>query len=181
MVLAIIVAGVVTAVLLVLLDRLGRRTPIRMWHVAIVLLLASVASVTTFLLNCEFPLHINDVSRAFAIPASLLASSIVISAAVGLSFANLDVVPEEARLIEELADLRALAAAREEATREQFTALMHGPVLGRLSACVMALNFHAAGGGGTAETRAQVAAQVIAHLDLVAADLEQMTGPREYS
>jgi len=178
--LSLAVAGVVTALLLVFLHRMSKRESVRMWHVALVLVIAAVASVATFLLTCDYPLYANDVSRIFTIPAALITSSVVVSTAVGLSFANLDVLPEQASLAEELADLRARATAREEATREQFTSLMHGPVLGRLSACVMALNFHAAGGGGTAESRAQVAEQVLAHLDLVAADLEDMTAPREF-
>lgn len=178
---AIAAGGVVMALLLLALDRLARRVTIAVWHVSVVLLLALLTSVAVFLATCEYPLGIHDLTRVFAIPASIAASALTISAAVGLSFANLDVVPEEARLIEELAELRQLAALREEATREQFTALMHGPVLGRLSACVMALNFHASGGSGTEESRATVAAQVIAHLELVAADLDQMMAPREYT
>lgn len=176
---SIAAAGVVTALLLKLLQSAGRSQSVRIWHVALVLAISSCAGVGVFLLTCEYPLYVHDVARAIAIPFALLISSVVLSAAVGLSYANLDALPEEARLKEELAGLRALAAEREEATREQFTSLMHGPVLGRLSACVMALNFHAAGGGGTPESRAAVAAQVIAHLDLVAADLEQMTAPRD--
>lgn len=177
---AIVVAGVVTALLLVLLHRMSRRESVRMWHVALVLVIAAVSSVATFLVTCDYPLYANDVMRILAIPAAIVTSSVVLSTAVGLSMANLDVLPEKASLTEELAQLRARAAAREEATREQFTNLMHGPVLGRLSACVMALNFHAAGGGGTAESRAQVAEQVLAHLDLVAAELGDMTAPREF-
>ena len=177
--LSIAASGVVTSGLLMALHIMSRRYAVRMWHVAIVLATSIAASVTVFLLTSEHPLQAIDLWRALSIAAALVVSALVTSAAVGLSIANLDAVPEEERLAEELADLRVRAAAREEATREQFTSLMHGPVLGRLSACVMALNFHASGGGGTAASRAEVAAQVIAHLDLVAADLEEMATPRE--
>lgn len=178
---AIGVAGIAAAGLLILLDRVSRRESITMLHVALVLVLSIVASEVALLLTSDYPLYVIDVSRVVALPVALLTSAVVLSTAVGLTMANIDAIPEETRLTEELADLRALAAAREEATREQFTTLMHGPILGRLSACVMALNFHASGGGGTAASRAQVAAQVIAHLDLVAADLDDMTAPREYT
>ena len=177
--LSIAASGMVTSVLLMALHVMSRRHVVRMWHVAIVLAISVAASVTVFLLTREQPLQGIDVSAALSIAAALVASALVTSAGVGLSIANLDAVPEEERLAEELAELRVRAAEREEATREQFTSLMHGPVLGRLSACVMALNFHAAGGGGTPASRAEVAAQVIAHLDLVAADLEEMAAPRE--
>ena len=178
---AIGAAGIVTALLLVVLHRMSARMAITIWTVVTVLLIAATAGVAVFLVTCEYPLQVSDVTRALAIPAAMILSAVAISGAVGLSFANLDVMPEETRLAEELADLRFIAEAREEATREQFTALLHGPVLGRLSACVMALNFHASGGGGTPESRATVAAQVISHLELVATDLEQMSAPREYT
>lgn len=174
---AIAVGAAVMAGLLALLNREQHARAARTWHLALVLTIASVAAVVVFLLTGDYPLHLLDAIRVVSIPVCLVLSSATLSASVGLSLANLDVIPEERRLIDELTSLRQLAAEREEATRKQFTDLMHGPVLGRLSACVMALNFHLAGGPSTVEARTRVAAQVIAHLELVTADLEQMVAP----
>lgn len=54
--------------------------------------------------------------------------------------------------------------------RERLTQIMHGPVQGRLAACVMALNFHA---GPDAEPAAvaAIAEQVLEHLSAAADDL----------
>lgn len=172
---AIVIGAAFMAGFLTLVNRDANSTGDHTWQLALVIAISAMASVIVFLLTCNFPLQVFDVMRLFAIPISLVASAAVLTASVGLGLSNQYAVPEERRLINELTALRDLALAREEATREQFTSLLHGPVLGRLSACVMALNFHAAGGGGTAASRAEVAAQVISHLDLVSADLEAMT------
>lgn len=60
--------------------------------------------------------------------------------------------------------------------RERLSQIMHGPVQGRLAACVMALNFHA---GPDAEPAAvaAIAEQVLAHLSAAAEDLGMLIAP----
>jgi hypothetical protein len=60
--------------------------------------------------------------------------------------------------------------------REELYAVMHNPVLGRLAACVMALNFHGAtsASGAHDAAAAAVATRVGAHLDALSHDLADL-------
>jgi hypothetical protein len=64
-----------------------------------------------------------------------------------------------------------ITVARE---RERLAQLMHGPVQGRIAACIMALNFHAASDSNPAQTN-ELARAVIDHLHAVAQDLARIT------
>lgn len=109
------------------------------------------------------------------LPFSLLFSSATVWAVVGAaeanraSFESLIAVEEEARQWDEA------AAAEENAIRSQLSVLMHGPVQGRLAACAMALNFHAAGAGSASgETTEFITNAVLEHLDAASSDLDAL-------
>lgn len=110
------------------------------------------------------------------LPGAISFSAVVVSGAVGLAAANRQVIRSFNRIrLEREAD-EAEAAIEENIIREQLSQVMHGPVLGRLAACAMALNFHAAEvDASPTERTEQVVMAVAEHLDAAAADLESLT------
>jgi hypothetical protein len=79
-----------------------------------------------------------------------------------------------AEVIDVVERLTASALERQRAeVREELFAVMHGPVLGRLAACAMALNFHCDPSDARGAAAA-IATQVGAHLDAVSRDLADL-------
>lgn len=69
------------------------------------------------------------------------------------------------------------AEADEQRVRAHVTQLLHGPIQGRLSACAMALSFHAAAETPPDASRTDyIVTSVLEHLDAVARDLEALAG-----
>lgn len=58
--------------------------------------------------------------------------------------------------------------------RQRLSDLMHGPVQGRIAACIMALNFHTTGGTDSAQGR-QLTDAMLEHLRAVSRDLAKIT------
>ena len=76
----------------------------------------------------------------------------------------------------ELDELRNHSRAREERIAAQVNEILHGPILGRLSACVMALNFFLAEPDHSKGLRRKATTEgVLAHLELITHDLEKLT------
>ena len=78
------------------------------------------------------------------------------------------------RLVAEASELAARRAERSRAAREQMAQLMHGPIQGRLAACVMALNFHADIAGSDPARADAMLSSVMDHLHAVAVDLQRL-------
>lgn len=109
------------------------------------------------------------------LPYGVSFSAIIVSGAVGLAGANRQAIRSLAAIDAERADIETTAAEQENRIRDQLAAVMHGPILGRLAACAMALNFHASEVGSVpAERTEHVANAVAEHLDAATADLDSL-------
>ena len=112
---------------------------------------------------------------AALIPFGVTFCASVTSVAGGIARSNREL---ENRIEGVRADTRALAESAKDIevrVREQVRALLHGPVIGRLSACAMALNFHAAGPAvGSHSGTSAITDAVVSHLDSASNDLAAM-------
>ena len=149
----------------------GRSIPVYLSFVG-----AAVASEVALLLIPLYPVGIPALVLQVSLPLSVIVAAATISIAVGVGIAN-ESLAESIRVVdEEIQSLRARSEKLDEEARAQVSALLHGPVLGRLSACVMALNFHAADPANlTVESNEQVTKQVLDHLALAARDMELLS------
>ena len=115
------------------------------------------------------------ISVTLVLPYGIAFSATVVSGAVGLVAANRRALRSLDAIEAERAELEATARDQESSIRDQLAELLHGPVLGRLSACAMALNFHAAElGTAPRERTEQVTSAVLKHLDAAATDLNTL-------
>lgn len=109
----------------------------------------------------------------------LLALSIVVSSAtyfsaMVLADANREAALRLSALEDELDIMRAGNAQLIDRERRRVSELMHGPVHGRIAACVMALNFHATS-PETGEQARLLTESVLNHLGAVSRDLTVIT------
>jgi len=115
----------------------------------------------------------HEMALRLALPLGIIFSAASFSAAIGLEAANRELIAQTNALREETALLELASTETETRVRENLSIVLHGPVLGRLSACVMALNFHASAAvRPTVEATAVTTGHVIDHLALAAHDLE---------
>ncbi|MEX1077657.1 MAG: hypothetical protein WED09_00925 [Homoserinimonas sp.] len=109
------------------------------------------------------------------VPCAVPFAAVIVSGATGLAAANRQASRSLAALMAEHATTEARAARAENDIRDQLARVVHGPVLGRLAACAMALNFHAAEIGNVPSERTEhVAGTVAKHLEAAAAELNSL-------
>lgn len=179
-VLEVVVATVAAALLLGLIPwlwstRVQKMSSTRPQRATVVASITAIAVATYIMLNSgidEVTWHGIVILPAMAM-CLVLASAVFIGAIV-LADANVeaeatlaataDNLERERREHDELVDLERLRLAD----------LMHGPVQGRLAACVMALNFHASG-DHTEEQARFLTDSVLDHLRAVSRDLMTIT------
>ncbi|WAB80860.1 hypothetical protein OVN18_09835 [Microcella daejeonensis] len=112
----------------------------------------------------------NGLQLAPLLAFSLGGGNVMIRSAIAVSNANdaaESVRAYRGRELEAL-EVRYLAVVAQE--RERLAQIMHGPVQGRLAACVMALNFHAGPDAEPGEVAA-IAERVLDHLSAASSDL----------
>lgn len=115
------------------------------------------------------------------LPFSLVLASATVWSAVGISGANAGAVESIAAIDEETRRWEEAAAAEENSIRGQLSVLMHGPIQGRLAACAMALNFHAAEADTAASDKTHVVTNaVLEHLDAASGDLDSLSLSRAH-
>ena len=143
--------------------------------VVIALVIAASAGAVAMLVLQPFAPSI-ELGIAIGFPPVVAIAAAALSTAIGVGIGNQRLADRVETVGAEAAELATRSAALEAQVRRQVGALLHGPVLGRLSACVMALNFHASG-VSSADPRqtATVTAAVMAHLALAAEDLEKLS------
>jgi len=135
--------------------------------------LAGIAAGATLVLVPISQSGPHEMTLRFALPIGIVFSAGALSAAIGLATANTELITQTREMRAEAATLDATSTAMEVRVRENLSIVLHGPVLGRLSACVMALNFHeSAKVPPSAEATAVTTGHVINHLALAAHDLE---------
>ncbi len=108
----------------------------------------------------------------------LLAIGLTIASATYLSTlvladANVEADERLAARLDELERLRQHNAHVIEGERHRLSELMHGPVQGRIAACIMALNFHASGDTDAQQSQF-LTDSVLDHLRAVSRDLSQI-------
>ncbi|UTT61908.1 hypothetical protein [Microcella humidisoli] len=101
-----------------------------------------------------------------------IASGTYLSAIV-LADANVEADARLAAMLEELEELRSHNARVIDRERRRLSDLMHGPVQGRIAACIMALNFHASGDHDQQQAQS-LTDSVLDHLRAVSRDLSQI-------
>jgi hypothetical protein len=135
-------------------------------------------SVVILLFDNWMPIVPREIALILTLPLGAIFAMGCVSGAVGLAVANADLAQRTAQTSAQSAALHKRSKARDERVRKQLTELMHGPIQGRLSACAMALNFHASS-KNPADVRgiAKVTADVLKHLKLASRDLEALGKP----
>lgn len=112
---------------------------------------------------------------ALVLPIGLAMCGASIGSISGVAAANRELA---ARIDSVRADVTHFATrsdADETLVRQQLAAVLHGPVQGRLSACVMALNFHESSRGELPPERtAFITSAVLDHLEAASADLDAL-------
>ncbi len=137
-----------------------------------------IAGATLFALETA-PLRDTDLAYIAALPLAFASAAFVLSSAVGLAEANLKLLAEHDALRAELTLLAARSQGTDTVARRQVAQLMHGPLLGRLSARVMALNFYLAEPEQNRRLRRAATVEgVRAHLELIADDMEKLARQR---
>jgi hypothetical protein len=150
--------------------RRGNREP-RHWVARAIRITAALTTGAVYVATNGYPLLNGDVVWVFFMPLSFYLASTSLSAAVGLGESNLSLIAEIDATRAEAADLRESNRRHTDRVRAQTAELMHGPILGRLSACVMALNFHDSAAQKDEAAARELAARISAHLELVSRDL----------
>lgn len=112
----------------------------------------------------------------------LLAIGLTLSTATAiatllLADLNDEAATELAALEAELDALHVRNNALLQRERKRLSELMHGPVQGRIAACIMALNFHASSGSDATQGR-QLTEAMLDHLSAVSRDLANITSGR---
>lgn|GEM_PF-1521715 len=121
------------------------------------------------------------------LPIGFIFAAITVSGAFGLGEANRVLVTSITQVRNRFSSFQNFVGEEEKRMSADLEALLHGPIRGRLAACIMALKFHAeelASGGSTRGEKILLA--VGSHLDATAQDLDRMNvptplAPRAYS
>jgi hypothetical protein len=109
----------------------------------------------------------------YILPFVVAAAAVLMMGALGISVANQRLAAALADITRDGEKLRTNSAARDRRVSAQVSTLLHGPVIGRLSACVMAINFQPAElSRGSGDGLSPMASRVLGHLEAAASDLE---------
>ena len=106
--------------------------------------LAGIAASVVAIIGPWQPANQQNLALALLLPVAVPLAAVSFSAAVGLGNANLGVVRQIAEIEAGIAQFEKSLDSDRRDIRAQVSALTHGPLRGRLAACAMALNFHAA-------------------------------------
>lgn len=169
-----LVVGAITMLLGLLIARRARSFTAP--RAALVFSIAGAGAVVALFAVEQYPLNVRDISLLLALPIGFIVSAAALSAAVGIAMDNLNLLATLEEQQRELDELHEHSRKREERIAAQVNEILHGPILGRLSACVMALNFFLAEPDQTRGLRRNATTEgVLAHLKLITQDLEKLT------
>lgn len=154
--------------------RVELRRPIRTSLLTAAAIVPALVSVVLAPVDVAIPL-----TAFVALVIATLVSAISATLAVGVGVANQQLADAISRETTWRVRARERAARRDARAQEQIVALTHGPVQGRLAACVMALNFHLASSDRfDPVTTERVTSAVLEHLAAAISDLESTSGLR---
>jgi uncharacterized membrane protein len=121
------------------------------------------------------PANQQNLALALLLPVAVPVAAVTLSAAVGLATANLGVARQITDIDRRIAQFEESLEHDRHDIRNQVSALTHGPLRGRLAACAMALNFHAAEIGTSPPARTEyIIASVREHLTEVLHELDSL-------
>jgi len=147
-------------------------------RVTIVAIVLSVSAMTWIMLTSEIdPITWHGLLISPLIAVALILASTVFSLAAVLARSNGEASDALAAAIAELDAARATHDALEERERTRLSILLHGPIQGRLAACVMALNFYTAASDDGRDDDGHAAGvidAVVRHLADVSVDLASL-------
>lgn len=169
--LAVIASGILLAALPALFAERASRGK-RMTHLRATVILQAVAVAAAAVILAVIPPSVWSSAQWPVVPLTLLALALahtLYSVAFIVADANADDSAALSAASAELDAVRGQRAERSRLARERMAQLMHGPIQGRLAACVMALNFHA-------EIVTSDPARAEAMLDAVLEHLQGVTG-----
>lgn len=162
-----VVPAVVGALRPSLLDAHGQR-------ITVVALILGIATGCYLMLNSGIdPITWHGLLIVPLLAIGLTIASAMYYSAIVMSDANAEADSRLATLRSALAALRKHNEQILDVERRRLSELMHGPVQGRIAACIMALNFHATG-DSTAEQARALSDSVLEHLRAVSRDLEKI-------
>jgi hypothetical protein len=125
-----------------LASRLGLRARIRSALAAFVVTGMAAASVAAF--GPWQPASNQNLLLAVLLPFAIPLSASALGAALGLGLDNIETHRRIRAVDEAIAQFDGELDRSRDDIRNQISAVTHGPLRGRLAACAMALNFHAA-------------------------------------
>ncbi len=136
---------------------------------------AGVAAAVAAIFGPWQPANQQNLALALLLPIAVPLAAVTLSAAVGLGTANLDVVEQVAQIEARIHQFEESLESDRRDIRAQLSTLTHGPLRGKLAACAMALNFHAAEiGTSTPERTEFIIASVREHLAEVLDELDSL-------
>jgi hypothetical protein len=173
---AVGVAVVVTAINLSTLRWWAKRVTPPEWTMLLAFVLPGILGGLTLSLLRASPPDLYELLYEILFTFGTVVAGGALSVAVGLTFANAELDSRITEINVSALKLSQHSSLAEQRARDQVAALMHGPIYGRLSACAMALNFHAAElqQGGTERTDF-IMTTVREYLDAAFRDLELLS------
>jgi hypothetical protein len=116
-----------------------------------------------------------DDTLLYILPITVAIASALVMGALGISVANRNLTATLEDVRRDVERLHRNAALRDRRVSGQVATLLHGPVMGRLSACVMAINlWPETSAGRSGNGPSLVASRVLGHLEAAASDLESL-------
>ena len=136
---------------------------------------AGIAAAVIAAVGTWQPADDQNLALALLLPIAVPVAAVTLSAAAGLGNANLGIVRQIAQIDDGMAQFEKSLEHDRHDIRNQVSALTHGPLRGRLAACAMALNFHAAEIGTSQPARTEyIVASVREHLAVVLDELDSL-------
>ncbi len=150
----------------------------RMAQIVIVHLVASIAAPVVVGSMSWEPLGQREWVVVVILPVGFIFAAVTVSGAFGLGDANSILVDEVNQVRNRFLHFQDFFREEEQRMSVELEALLHGPIRGRLSACIMALKFHADELALTDSARGESILRAVAkHLDATARDLDRMNVP----
>lgn len=173
-----IAASVAVMAIAILANRLLplRRRPAGLPRVALVYLAAGLGGSTVLAVTSLVHDDLFRVTLALIWPAIVLTAAVLVPVTTGVAGANSVLVGQIQRIVSERHSLDEHYESRDKQAREHLSAVLHGPLHGRLAACAMALSFLSTEEvEADREQMAFVTNAVIEHLASASADLEKLS------
>jgi hypothetical protein len=177
-VVAAVASGMVLALVFVLQGWLRAASEkVRLLALRLGFVFAGLAASTAAFLTVLAMGAPEDSALLYILPIAVAIASAMVMGALGISAANRNLAEALDGIHLDNDRLRNGSLERDRRVTAQVAALLHGPVMSRLSACVMAINFWPETLTRAGErSGSPIAAKVLSHLEAVATDLELLSG-----